>query len=476
MMFDAANQIFYPPLYDVELTNQRAFHIIANNIIGAMKERPGEHGGWVDPVTALKARPMLKDLAKVLFHVIPHADAFRQRGNSLPPILIRCAREVTEKRKDIPKKYTRELCQAHYRMMDQVIGHNLFNSKCFKFQPTIKSLQSALADQPAKLVKLASGVNVVQTQTAETRAPKDKQSYPIWKKSKKPRTDVSRDLLMDRLHTGLATLDNYQPLQIDSLLFTQDERDSFEVAHAAGKLNNPRQKRFDRLNWLQTSAAFSDSIWFYQYSTGGAGGGWLHFIWKIPGDTLEDDSMAEVSTQSLQAITRLKQCREVPVYMTRLMLQEFKDRYRDIEGASSSILAELASFITGDESAGRHGEADKETRKRIKLWLDQSCQEDAEEVIVDLRRLRRNPVLYDNYWTAMGAYMAHNAEVTRVDDRRHGSTCRFPDDWSITTLVESIIQFAADNKTLTTLDPEKDVPTTQWVRNFGCRFHPIILG
>ena len=71
---------------------------------------------------------------------------------------------------------------------------------------------------------------------------------------------------MDRLHLELAPLDNYQPLQIDSLLFTQDERDSFEVAqcHAAGKLNNPRQKRFDRLNWLQTSAAFSGSIWFYQ--------------------------------------------------------------------------------------------------------------------------------------------------------------------------------------------------------------------
>ena len=80
--------------------------------------------------------------------------------------------------------------------------------------------------------------------------------------------------------------------------------------------------------------------------------------------------------------------------------------------------------------------------------------------------------------------MAHNADVTRVDDRRHGSTCRFPDDWSIAALIESVIEFAANNDKLATLDPETDVPTEQWVRmsfspanpwlassvNYTCRF------
>ena len=87
---------------------------------------------------------------------------------------------------------------------------------------------------------------------------------------------------MDRLHRALATLDDYSPLQIDDLLFTSDELDRFEVAHAAGKLNNLRQKKFDRLAWLQSDALFRWPIWFYSYSTGAAVGGSLHFIWKIP--------------------------------------------------------------------------------------------------------------------------------------------------------------------------------------------------
>jgi len=193
---------------------------------------------------------------------------------------------------------------------------------------------------------------------------------------------------MDRLHNSLAELEEYEPLQIDNLLFTTEELDSFDAAHAAGKLSNPRQKRFDRLEWLKTTALFQHSIWFYQYSTGGAAGGWLHFIWRIP-TTNDVNSIGDVTTNSAQTITKLKQCREVPVFLTRAMLQEFKDRYRNIDGLSASVTAEMASFITGDQSCGSHGEIDRKTRERIKLWLDQSCPEDAAQIVVDLRRLNR---------------------------------------------------------------------------------------
>ena len=92
---------------------------------------------------------------------------------------------------------------------------------------------------------------------------------------------------MDRLNRGLSALGDYCPLQIDDLLFTRDELDAFESLHERGQLNNPRKKTYDRLQWLKSSAMFRHSIWFYSYSTGGAAGGWLHFIWQIPnrGDT-----------------------------------------------------------------------------------------------------------------------------------------------------------------------------------------------
>ena len=78
-------------------------------------------------------------------------------------------------------------------------------------------------------------------------------------------------------------------------------------------------------------------------------------------------------------------------------MKEFKDRYRDIDGVSPSMLAEMASFITGDKSCGSHGEVDKRMKQRIQLWLSQSCPEDADDIVVDLRRLNKSKTIYDDW-------------------------------------------------------------------------------
>jgi hypothetical protein len=69
---------------------------------------------------------MLKSLARVLYQIVPHASTFVQRGNSLPLLLVSLSQDIALTRKDVPKQYTRELCQAHYRMMDAVTGHSLW--------------------------------------------------------------------------------------------------------------------------------------------------------------------------------------------------------------------------------------------------------------------------------------------------------------------------------------------------------------
>ena len=113
LMFAASNQVFFPELYDLEATNnQRALHEITNSIISEMKARPGELGGWSDPASAQEARGMLKDLASVLYHVVPHASSFRRLGHTLPEVLVRCAATIAAKRKDIPKEFSQELCIA----------------------------------------------------------------------------------------------------------------------------------------------------------------------------------------------------------------------------------------------------------------------------------------------------------------------------------------------------------------------------
>ena len=178
----------------------------------------------------------------------------------------------------MPKQFTREMCEAQYRLMDKVIGHSEFKAKGFKLRPAIQSLQLVLGKHSQKLMKHVSNVTSVQHQTAETQAPRDKKSQPIWTRSKKPRTDLRPK---QRLDDGPIVREAGR-LDIDDLLFTQEEFDSFQLAHVAGKLSDPRQKRFDRIDWIKENALFRDSIWLYQYSTGGAAGGWLHFIWKLP--------------------------------------------------------------------------------------------------------------------------------------------------------------------------------------------------
>ena len=63
-----------------------------------------------------------------------------------------------------------------------------------------------------------------------------------------------------------------------------------------------------------------------------------------------------------------------------------------------------------------HGEADRERRDRIKLFLDQD-EEDVEEIIVDLRRHNGKAEFYTKSYRIMAEFL--DAEVTKVDARRH---------------------------------------------------------
>ena len=125
----AASRVFYPEAYDLTQKNQRALHSIANNIMDGMKvhpgavwlcsyvhcqANPGEYGGWGDPASAKHARGMLKDLAAILYNVVPHASAFKQRGSTLPAVLVKFAEPVTSMRapSDVPNKFTQEMAAA----------------------------------------------------------------------------------------------------------------------------------------------------------------------------------------------------------------------------------------------------------------------------------------------------------------------------------------------------------------------------
>jgi hypothetical protein len=101
----------------------------------------------------------------------------------------------------------------------------------------------------------------------------------------------------------------------------------------------------------------------------------------------------------------------------------------------------MYTFITGDESAGSHGEQDANLRRRLLLFLDMD-DDDAASVVVDLRRLNTTKTLYDKFWGAMKAYLDKTEDEAKVNRSRHGSTCDTPIAWSIPVLVSDVKQHA----------------------------------
>ena len=166
-----ANRIYHPKLYDLETPNQRALHSVVNNIINEMERRPGELGGWSDPQSAQESRSMLKALATVLYSVVPHASAFKSLGHILPAILVHCTEPVSSLRKDIPKKFTQEMCQAQHRALDRVIQNPHQREKQFKLNTSIQQLYSVLGAHSVRLRKQLGLVKDSQSQSASTQAP-----------------------------------------------------------------------------------------------------------------------------------------------------------------------------------------------------------------------------------------------------------------------------------------------------------------
>lgn len=166
---------------------------------------------------AKKARGMLKDLAGILYKVVPHASAFKHRGNALPSILVQCAEPVTCLRpaSEIPKEFTQEMVEDCYRKFDVVANNSAMQDGAFKLKKHIYAFQAALSNQKQKLVKHVVTTQTRQSEKGSGRSPKDRDSFPIWKGGPKPRMCASKDRMMGRLHTALSNLDFYEPLQID---------------------------------------------------------------------------------------------------------------------------------------------------------------------------------------------------------------------------------------------------------------------
>ena len=159
---------------------------------------------------------------------------------------------------------------------------------------------------------------------------RDKEFFAIWPAQKSQAAGVCSNFMRAKLSHSTSTLSKqgavnrirsalhvrscYEPIQIDELLFTADE----ETANKQQR--NPYDRRSARLAWLKSEADFGIPVYWYNYATTGAAGGWLHFMWTVPN---RDDENTEqvINSRSLQVVTKLKAEGEVPIYLSRAVLK-----------------------------------------------------------------------------------------------------------------------------------------------------------
>ena len=273
--------------------------------------------------------------------------------------------------------------------------------------------------------------------------------------------------------------EDYELFRIDNMLLSDEEE-----AHCA-TLANPDNLKYQRINRLfptnGSGSPFIRRLHVYRFAAGANIGGVWNFIAPLPTaqpGTEPDTPSSEELSRIVQAVTFLKEKRLVPNYIPRAVLRAFKDRYCDnIDGLSASAMSELVAHVCGDDSSGSHGQADKARRERIKLFLEQD-EEDVEDIIVDLRRHNGSSEVYTKFYKIMAEFL--DAELTKVDARRHQALSAVPPAWSVSNLICKIKQFAGEkalcpiagaNAYLLTDD---DIPSEQWVRLCFCPSNPWI--
>ena len=180
----------------------------------------------------------------------------------------------------------------------------------------------------------------------------------------------------------------------------------------------------------------------------------------------------DVDTKCLQAVSNLKQ--SLPRFARRAVHHAFTMRYNKLATMTASMRRDVFKVVFGDCSSGSHAEADKARDARLQCWLEAE-PEDAEGIVVDLRKLNTRATSYDRFWEVMSTFL--DEKEMKVNARRHGTTCEVPIAWSMNSLITDIREYAANsaannNKFEPLTDDE--VPSEQWVRMSFCPSNPWV--
>ena len=127
----------------------------------------------------------------------------------------------------------------------------------------------------------------------------------------------------------------------------------------------------------------------------------IHFIWRLPTDSSEE----ELVQRNAAVMDRLKT--DLPVYHTRPMRKAAVGSFCRVCGVKPAFMRELYRKLTGDASSS-HDAAEALVDERVRLALD---TEDS-EVIHDLRHYNEGrPEKYQVFWEECRKYLNSSIDL-----------------------------------------------------------------
>ena len=182
-----------------------------------------------------------------------------------------------------------------------------------------------------------------------------------------------------------------------------------------------------------------------------AGRNHLHFLWKVPPDSLD----SEVLNKSMKIHDELK--KNCPVYHSRAMQREFVHVFGKLTHSKPAFLREAYHRLTGDCSASSNLTED-EVDERIAQLID---SEDP-DLVWDLRSNNEGrPETYGVFLDCCKKYIDSQID-TAVDDRRHDTVMKGNDVVTHLAVAMSASDF---HEQVVKICPENTpIPSVQWLR------------
>ncbi|KAK3094620.1 hypothetical protein FSP39_004120 [Pinctada imbricata] len=372
-------------------------------------------------------RTVVNAICDCLYYIFPHLATLKERFISLPPLfdVLYNKHDLTQDYND-PSKYKHKAKPMERSNLVE-LTQNLFQILTFPYMSLPR-----VSDLKQSVLQLASDISKYQEYLgAQNKRMLTLHNLP--NPVRQPNDGISTCLRhVPGSFRGFSICEKYMKLEQ-----ALNDVHTYSPICINDFAPSDRQRRYHYIQDIQ----FPFDVTVYAYSSGGPHES-LHFIWKC-------SKMLDLQ-QANKVIHEIE--RNIPIYHTRAMRRDFRDRFSLVCKATPSVMNEMYRHLTGDSSVPGTG-IEKAVRERLLVLLDSQNS----DLVYDMRTLHHDgekEKCFEKFFEEVEKYI-NEYELKAVDDRRHGLVSHLSVAISVRDLREQISA---------RLPNETPIPSEEWLR------------